>query len=161
MIWASTSTANFACKSISMLSCSSGAKCAVCHQLRTARAAQQSLLGAGLLGAVAEQRQQWGVLLPSFSLPPAYTQGESCGSLPCCQAPAGAQPRSFAGPRCYVKQPQFAGSKLHILFIFCSKRSCSKAIMGMFLSNVVFPLQASGTVTFLCVLVTINQTACG
>lgn len=90
MIWASTCTANFACKPISVLSCSSSAKCAVCHQLRTARAAQQSLLGAGPLGAVAEQCQQQGVLHPPFSLLPACTQRESCGSLPCCQAPVGA-----------------------------------------------------------------------
>lgn len=54
----------------------------------------------------------------------------------------------------------FSGSKLHILFIFCAKRSCSEAIMGMFLSNVVFPLQASGTVTFLYILVTMSRTAC-
>lgn len=54
----------------------------------------------------------------------------------------------------------FSGSKLHILFIFCAKRSCSEAIMGMFLSNVVFLLQASGTVTFLYILVTMSRTAC-
>lgn len=42
----------------------------------------------------------------------------------------------------------FSGNKLHILFIFCAEQNGSGALMGMFLSNVVFPPPASGTVTF-------------
>lgn len=54
----------------------------------------------------------------------------------------------------------FQGANYIFYSFSVQKRSCSEAIMGMFLSNVVFPLQASGTVTFLYILVTISRTAC-
>lgn len=44
--------------------------------------------------------------------------------------------------------PLFSGKKLHILFFSQCKKNGSGALMGMFLSNVVFPPPASGTVTF-------------
>lgn len=58
----------------------------------------------------------------------------------------------------------FSGNKLHILFIFCAEQNGSGALMGMFLSNVVFPPPASGTVTFFFfffhIFVAISQTIC-